>query len=423
MSDRLLRWRCSVRMLSTAIAGCFAIILSNASAADLRIPIRGEARQAVQSDFSSKLLRAQLGLSGRLIRILAKEIGPGENIVVSPASLAATFSMLDVGSNSEMGAAIRGLLGFEGKQTGQKSDLVRLRTTLAEGLSKSNKSPLTISNLIVFAPWSNPRPASLARLSAAGADVAVRDLTGRDGIEFVNSFVSERSKGLIPKILEEPPNEAGIVAINALHFKDDWQRAFDLSRTETRPFFKLEGSSQDVSLMSLEGSFAFRQNQRFVAAELPYATDRYKLVVITTRDGPAEAVEFLENLAWLDGRGFEAALGEIFLPRLSLSESSDLLQAIDSLGLRIARQKRDSFKYFSAYPQKISQIVQKVNLDINESGTEAAAATAVSTTREASLGSSYLKLVIDKPFLFALRDVKSGLIHMAGYVGQPGRSH
>jgi len=75
---------------------------------------------------------------------------------------------------------------------------------------------------------------------------------------------------------------------------------------------------------------------------------------------------------------------------------------------------------FSDAPLEISRILQKIELRVNEEGTEGAAATAVMTTRSIKIASSdHIKMVVDKPFVFALRDDETGLILFMGYVGAP----
>ena len=96
----------------------------------------------------------------------------------------------------------------------------------------------------------------------------------------------------------------------------------------------------------------------------------------------------------------------------------ELLQPLDALGLRAARQLPDALDGFSSEQLIISRVVQKLELRLSEEGTEAAAATAVVTTRSLS-PDTHLKMVVDKPFVFTLRDQKTGLILFMGYVGAP----
>jgi len=141
-------------------------------------------------------------------------------------------------------------------------------------------------------------------------------------------------------------------------------------------------------------------------------------VVVTTKSTPAQVSEFSVVASWLTGRGFEPKSGEIGLPKLSLSAAEELLRPLDALGLRPARQMPDALEGFSAMSLLITRVVQKLELRLGEEGTEAAGATAVVTTR--SLGPhDHISMIVDKPFMLALRDQKTGLILFTGYVGAP----
>ena len=164
--------------------------------------------------------------------------------------------------------------------------------------------------------------------------------------------------------------------------------------------------------------YAFRESDRFIAAELAYANSDFKLVVVTTKSAPAGAGEFTDVLRWLQGDGFEGRNGEILLPRLTISMSEEMLGPLDGLGLRQARLASGSLKGFSAASLTISRVFQKLELRMDEGGTEGAAATAVIATRSLASGPNF-KMVVDKPFMFALRDQRTGFILFMGYVGSP----
>jgi serpin B len=168
-------------------------------------------------------------------------------------------------------------------------------------------------------------------------------------------------------------------------------------------------------MYSPDGRYRFRQNDRFIAAELSYASDDFKLVVVTTKTHPARAREFTDVAGWLGGGGFIEHDGLVALPRTVLSSDVELLHALDAMGLAPARLRHDAFQRFSSVPQTLSRVVQKAELKIDEEGTEAAAVTAATTLRSASTG-VYSKMIVNKPFVFALRDKRTGLLLLNGYV-------
>jgi serine protease inhibitor len=161
----------------------------------------------------------------------------------------------------------------------------------------------------------------------------------------------------------------------------------------------------------------FRQDERFIAVDLPYATEGFSLVVLTTKGKAVPPKELAAAQSWLTGAGFSEKEGEVSLPRFGFSQAADLLEAVDKLGLKPARSSTTAFAGLSPAPQAVSAISQKAIIAVNEKGTEAAAATAVVTAR--GLNTDAVKMVVDKPFMFALRQQGSGLVLILGYVGDP----
>ncbi|MGE0285359.1 MAG: serpin family protein [Bradyrhizobium sp.] len=367
-----------------------------------------------------RLLRAQLTLAKGLVGKLGREASAGSNVVVSPASVTSILALLDLGASNQMRSALYRCLGFPvASRATQGDDFEGLRRVAADLTRKSqDKGPLTLANMLVFDPSTRPSRLALLGLAAAGADVAVEDLDKPEAIQKINDWVKGKTKGLIPEVLGEAPGDLGLVAVNALHFKDRWKTPFDPASTAPAKFSSTRSRSSDVAMMHLgHGRYSFRQDDRFVAIELPYAADDFKLVVLTTKTGVASAATLASAWNWLSGGGFSEQSGELALPRFSLSSSAELLEPLDAMGLADARTRRDALNGFSRTPQQIARIVQKTELRVTEEGTEAAAATAVVTLR--SVEANYVKMVVDKPFGFALRDQRTGFVLLSGYIASP----
>jgi serpin B len=399
-------------LVGLANSHCHAAILDAASATSPN-------NNAIGRD---DLLAAQAQLGENLIRYLAGR-GKAEasgNFVVSPASIASILSFVDLGAGNMMRSAIHRTLGFR-PVTRRKADedLRTLRNGVSAIIAKSaGDSPLALANLLAFDRAVRPKQLAMLGLSGAGADVLVDSLSNPDIVDRINTWVRDKTRNLIPSILEEAPETLGLVAVNALYFKDKWRVQFNPAKTQVEKFQSLYGNVNVSMMHSPIAKFAFRQDERFIASELGYAHDDFKLVVATTKSAPALAADFAPVAGWLSGQDFEARNGEIAMPRLSLSSVEELLRPLDAMGLRAARQRKDALEQFSDEDLIISRVVQKLELRLSEEGTEAAAATAVVTTRSLA-PDDHVKMVVDKPFVFALRDRKTGLILFMGYVGAP----
>jgi serine protease inhibitor len=400
----------------------------------------------------ARRLAAQTRLAHRLLEQLEKEPTAEDNIVVSPASVAMALSLLELGADDKLRAAIAQALGYEaagarpvaaagkkppgkpaanpapqvaraaekpaapaaGKPTDDLKGLLQIIIDLDR--EKDLKGVLTLANSIVFDPAAAPIELALRGLRETGAKVSVDKLSSPETIRAINDWVSERTNGLIPTIIELPPLNPGLIALNALYFKDKWKYPFDASATKRAPFHGINGEL-DVPMMNM-GRHVHRvqADERFVGVELPYMHERFAIVLVTTKDKPARAGEFDKVVNWLAGDGFVPAQVEFSMPRFALNGQAELLRPLDAMGLKARRASPTALRGFSSVPQNISQITQKTYIRVDEAGTEAAAVTAVLTARSAARPE---KIMIDKPFLFALRDRVSGLILMAGYVGSP----
>jgi len=405
--------------------GALAGLMSRASLADVLVT-----DDAAMTAGDDGVLGAQLRLGEQLMRYLAshKPLGAKDgaeatgHVVVSPASLAAILSLVDLGGSPVMHSAIHRALGFKhALRRKELGDLASLRNSVSAIIRQSGKDgPMVMANLVAFDRVTKPKQLGMYALSGAGADVLVDALSDAKVIDRINAWVKEKTHDLIPQILDEAPETLGLVALNALYFKDKWQVPFEPSRIMAAPFQTTSGKPVDVQMMhSKVTEFRFRQDDRFIAAELGYANENFKLVVATTKSAPAQPQEFTAVSSWLDGRGFDAENGEIAIPKLKLSASGELLQPLDTMGLFLARHSPRALQGFSDAPLEIARIFQKIELRVNEEGTEGAAATAVMTTRGIKLATDHIKMVVDKPFVFALRDEKTGFILFMGYVGVP----
>jgi serine protease inhibitor len=368
------------------------------------------------NSFQVRLASAQAKLAASLIQRMAARGKPV--VVVSPASLAGAAAALDLGASGRLRRALHGALGFE--QTAEEAaDFAALREKVRILGAPQAGTPLRMANSVAFDESITLYPGVPLAFKQAGLDHAVVDFSAPATAESLNKWVREHTAGLVPEIVDRLASGTSLLVLNALYFKDRWKVPFDAADTGPAPFKRVGAKPVAVATMHLpQGRYLFRRDARFVGIELPYATDRFRMVIVTTRgERAAPARAFRPAGDWLTGRGFAEAEGELALPRLFVSGREDLTGTLDGLGLRAARLAPASLSGFTSDAAQITRVLQRIELRLNEEGTEAAAATAVTVERGA--GADYIRMVVDKPFVFALRDAATGLILAAGYVGQP----
>jgi len=361
---------------------------------------------------SKAILAAQAGLAVDLIdRTLATE--GAANIMVSPASLAAALGLASLGASEEGKAAIAKGLGFASAAKGPEKVLDEMTPEKPPGAD----APLATGVAIVFDDKLVLVPDALSMLAGHRIKPTIEDLAGPKSVEHINGWVKDATRGAIPAILDAPPG-GGFVSLGALSFKARWKTSFEKESPAT-PFRRPDGSTISVPMMHLAGDEQeFRFDDNFVAVDLPYSGETYRMVVIAARSGKGVGGSDLKALAsWLQGEKFEAAKGEIFLPRFSLNDGRDLMPVLNAMGLAPEKAKDAAFPGFTRENISLSRVLQKTMIKIDENGTEAAAATAVITER--SIDPKLVRVTADARFAFALRDTKTGLLLAAGLIGDP----
>lgn len=343
-----------------------------------------------------------------------------DNVVVSPVGIAAAFTLLDLGTSESYRESARKVLGFAADRAAAV-DFEDLRDAIT-GLGRSSDAgaaQFSFANAAVFDPKLRLADDVVSRMRETRAEVSIRPLSDHATVDAINGWVAEKTRGLIPTIVDDGLANARLVVLNALYFKDDWAVAFNKAQTRVAAFHGAGGASTEVPMMAGRMTMPFRSDGRFAAIDLRYKSDRFSLVLLTTRDQPATFPEFASAVGWLSGDGFEPADVSLQMPRFTLRQTLDVLPALDHAGLAEARHDPAAFAPMTPDPVDISAILQKIYLGINEQGTEAAAVTSV-IVRTAAVA-PHVKtdtLTFDRPFMFALRDHVTGLILLSGYLGR-----
>jgi hypothetical protein len=355
---------------------------------------------------AAPVLRSQI----RLGAALAGGIPAGSRAVCSPASVASVLSALSHGGDAALRAAILQVLSAGDDDVAPISEL---RSALASlrGAASAGSVVFKFANAVAMAaPEDNP---ALAALRRDGAEIFVG---GNDVATRINRWVRETTNGEIPRIISRPLAPDALVAANALYFKGLWLRSFNKSDTRPGQFNMHGGRTATAPMMHLSGRLPVRRDDRFVAVDLAYNGERFAMTLLTTRTGAAAPEDFRSALDWLSAEGCASANVVLTMPRFDARSELELLPALDRLGLDPARRSRTALIGFSNTPQSISDIRQRVVLQVDEDGSKAAAATAAVVTRSAPRNPEVIRVTFDRPFWYALRDRDSGLIPVMGFM-------
>lgn len=258
-------------------------------------------------------------------------------------------------------------------------------------------------------------------------NAAVRDLdfSRSDAAEVINDWVDQHTQGRIRTIVPDPiPHHIAAYLINAIYFKGLWVQQFDEDRTRDEPFRLADGGTVPVPMMSRDEKHAVRLfSGDVVVLDLPYGGGAYSMTIVLPADPTGAqplATELSQDQWTLWVHALDSTEVFVSLPKFTLEYAVRLNEVLKALGMAEAFDpcRADLGNMFPVTPERrfwIDDVRHKTFIAVNEEGTEAAAATSVGIGRL----SLPLRTVVDRPFLFAIRERFSGTILFLGKVMNP----
>lgn len=346
----------------------------------------------------------------------------GGNIAISPLSLALALQIVYNGAagSTQMAMAQTLQLGALNDPT-INSDNAALQASL---INADPNVQLTIANSLWIDQTDSPVLPSFTQTDETYYGATVGDLAGAP--DNVNAWVDSETHGLISTIL--PPGSQGeyrdAIIANVLYFKGAWTTSFDPNATAQAPFTLTNGSEVSAELMHQTGPFAYAEGtlhgSRFQAARIPYGQGRLDMLVVlpTASD---DVTSFVAAMTMSDLTGVIAQLQpatvSVGLPRFSASYNPTLISALTSLGMGIAFGQSADFSAL-APGSRIGVVAHETVVEVDESGTVAAAATVVGITYTVAAPPP-VEMIMNHPFFYAIEDSKTGELLFIGVLMNP----
>ena len=241
----------------------------------------------------------------------------------------------------------------------------------------------------------------------------------------INDWVSAETAEKIPELIPQGTLDAltRLVLVNAIYLDATWASQFDPDLTQDGGFTTLDGEGVTAPMMRQSSSFPYGKGEGWQAVELPYLHNELAMLVVVPDQGRFAEVE--ARLA--SGLISEAAAGlqlgaevNLTMPKFEFRTQADLNGSLRALGMETAFDPATAdFSRMTAEEKLfVSDVIHEAYIAVDEEGTEAAAATAV-VMRTASAPLEIVELRIDRPFLFALRDMETGALLFLGRVADP----
>ncbi|MBN3038067.1 MAG: serpin family protein [Candidatus Omnitrophica bacterium] len=352
------------------------------------------------------------------------------NLFFSPYSISSALAMTYVGASGQTASQMADVLHFELDETYLHNAFSELMTGL-DADPQEDAYQLSIANAL-WAQMDYEFYDDFINITKNYYNAGFEEVDFVDDVEReaarqkINLWVEDKTDNKIKDLIAKDTLDAltRLVLTNAIYFKGNWASRFDPANTQDRPFTLSNGREVEVPMMKQQQEFNYSANDMLQVLEMPYDGQALSMVIILPKevDGLEEVegsftIEDLEDwLAPLRKREVSVSM-----PKFKMSDEFLLGDALKTLGMRDAfSSKSADFSKMAPDPVGlyISSVIHKAFVEVNEEGTEAAAATAV-TMKIRGMPEPAPVFKADHPFIFVIRDIHSESILFIGRVMDP----
>ncbi|XP_021071416.1 serpin B9-like [Mus pahari] len=360
-----------------------------------------------------------------LLKMLCQS-NPSKNVCYSPVSISSALAMVLLGAKGQTAIQISQALGLN-KEENIHQGFQRL---LRELNKPERKYSLSMANRL-FADKTCEVLPTYTESSLHFYDSEMEQLSlaeeAEESRQHINTWISKQTKGKIPELLSVGSinSETRLVLVNALYFKGKWHQPFNKEYTMDMPFKINKDEKRPVQMMCREDTYnlAYVKEVQAQVLVMPYEGMELSFVVLLPDEGvDLSKVEnnltFEKLTAWTEADFMKSTDVEVFLPKFKLQEDYDMESLFQRLGVVDVFQE-DKADLSGMSPERnlcVSKFAHQSVVEINEEGTEAAAASAII---EFCCASSVPTFCADHPFLFFIRHNKTNSILFCGRFSSP----
>jgi len=369
----------------------------------------------IRSDFATRLYDKLAGTQA------------GKNLFLSPFSIRVALAMCAVGAKGETRRVLADLIGAPEGVDEQNRQFARLlKSVNGEG---ERPFQLVTANALWGQQGYHFKP-EYQKAIADFYDGAFNEVNFRaqpdEAVKTINAWVSDKTREKIKELMQRDfiSADTRLILTNAIYFKGQWNKEFEKAATTDEDWHGPKGTGK-VPMMHQRSGYLYYEGSGFQALDIPYKGRQLSMLVVLPRkkDGLAS----LES-QWAggntyrqvtDGLDYEEAVF-VSLPRFKMEAEFELKPVLCDLGADLAFNDAADFSGIGEEPLKISEVVHKAFVEVNEEGTEAAAATAIVSRCAAVRPAPEPKVFkADHPFLFFIRDRKTNAVLFSGRILDP----
>ena len=376
----------------------------------------GCTKQPVQSD-TSKISAAVVDANSKFAFDIFRELNSVEgngNIFFSPLSISTALSMVYEGAEGTSKEAMARALNYEGIETKVLNE--SYRNLFLHLNSLDSNVNLSIKNSIWIRQGEAIKPEFInANEDVFGAYISELDFSKPEAADTMNKWISSATEGKIDKMVNSPIGPLVVMyLINAIYFKGEWTTRFEEKNTFADKFNSTGGSEDGIIMMSMQSDMGYVSKDGYKAVKLPYGSGK---IYCFLPEGNMTVDEFIQNFdreKWNEIKGSidKTERVKIQLPRFKMEYGiKELTASLISLGMGVCFTDKADLSGIRDN-LRISSVLHKAVIEVNEKGTEAAASTVVEI-KETAIAEPP-EFIADRPFIFIIEDSETGSILFMG---------
>ncbi|KAM9224479.1 serpin B11 isoform 1-T2 [Dugong dugon] len=368
----------------------------------------------------------------------------GDNIFFSPLSLLYALSMILLGARRNSAEQMEKVLHFNHvveslkpgfKDSSKCSQAGRIHSELGALLSQikqpDSNYTLSIANRLYGTKMMAFHQQYLTcseKLYQAQLKTVDFEHSPEETRKTINAWVESKTNGKVTNLFGKGTIDPSsvMVLVNVIYFKGQWQNKFQERETSKTPFQLGEGKSVTVDMMYQTGIFklAFIKKPRIQVLELPFVNNRLSMIILLpVGKAKLEQIEKELNLKtfqeWTSSSNMMEKEVEVHIPRFKLEIKYELNSLLKSLGMTdvFDQIKADLSRMSPAKNLYLSKVIHKSYVDVNEEGTEAAAATGnIMVVKNVPMRAQFMA---NRPFLFFIKHTRTNMILFFGKLASP----
>jgi serine protease inhibitor len=372
--------------------------------------------------FAPGLVESDNKFGLKLFKEIIKE-EKDSNVFISPLSVSMALGMTYNGANGSTQEAMQKTLELNGLTIEEINEsyknLIKLLTQL------DPKVQFQIANSIWYRLDRTPRE-EFVDLCKQYFDALVTglDFSNPNAAETINAWVDENTNGKIKEIVDSPISPLIVMfLIDAIYFKGTWTYEFNKDDTKDDWFYLSDETAKPCKMMEQRGLYKYLSTDDFQAVDLPYGNGYFSMTIFLPHRGRDidSLIEKFDHETfdhWIASLSFPEDSFDIWIPKFKLEYRLELNDALRTLGMGIAFTPAADFsKMYKGGGVWIDRVTHKTFVEVNEEGTEAAAATVVVMVE--SYPPSYNGFRVDRPFIFVIRENQSQTVLFIGKIVEP----